>query len=613
MTIKASKVKVPGEGGTGTESIDRYVTTFISNPDQAFEIKMNLDPEISQEELDLFLHETYQLIKLTYQDIVLLENEKDNSDLIQEIFRAIHTIKGSSAMIGHHKMTELTHAMENLLDRLRNHRVSISNDIIDTLLLSLDFLKVLVNDIDSLVDSKTDIKPVLQKLREITEENNRPSNHKVKCLAITREVKKRLLASRKENLNIFNITICMCNESDWPGVRCIQCLNELNHIGEVVVSCPSEEELLDEYVDSNRLEIILITAEDADKVNDLLSTIIDIITVEIESFDTSVINDVDDDSAAAETKKGTAGADMLVPIGGKNTTMCNLLEHQVSQTVPVEIKALDSFLEVIEELVIDSFKISQMGEILKKKYPADNRISELLNSSDHIMETIHELQEFITQVRMVPLSTVCGQLPRMIRDLAQAQNKKLDFIINGEDTELDRTITEQIRDPLTHILRNAVDHGIESPEIRQSLGKPETATIRLNAYREESYVIIQIEDDGQGIDPNKVIESAVNKGQLTQAEVESLTKSQAINLIFNPGISTTEEATEVSGRGVGLDIVKTNVESMGGSTSVETIMGKGSRFTIRLPFVAATVRGFLAHCETLFLDPARHYSLTGLT
>jgi two-component system chemotaxis sensor kinase CheA len=611
MTIKASKAKVPRKHGTGTGNTDRDVTTFVSNQDRTFEIKMNLDPEISQEELTLFLHEAYQLIELTDEDIVLLENEKDNSELIQEIFRAIHTIKGSSAMIGHQKMTELTHAMENLLDKLRNHRLSITKDIVDTLLFSLDVLKILVNDIESLVDSNTDIEPALQKLKEITEENNRVSHHEVKHPVITNEVKKKLLASRKENLKILYITICMHNESDWPAVRCIQCLNELNHIGKVAVSCPSEEELVDGYVDSYDLEIILITAEEADKVKDLLSSITDIRTVEIKSCDASVTNDFNDDSADTEVNKGIDTTDMIVP-GGNNKPLCNSPKHTVSQTIHVDVKTLDSFLKAIEELVIDCFKISRVGENLKEKYPADTLVNELLDASGRIVKTNNELHEFIAQVRMVPLSTVCGQFPRMMRDLAQTQNKKLNFVIKGADIELDRRTVERIRDPLTHILRNAVDHGIESPEIRQSLGKPETATIRLNAYRKESYVVIRIEDDGQGIDPNKVIESAVNKCQLTQAEVESLTESQAIYLIFKPGISTTEEATEVSGRGVGLDIVKTNVESMGGSTSVETILGKGSRFTIRVPFAAATVRGFPADHEARFFDPARRCSLTGL-
>lgn len=610
MTIKASSIQVPQENSMDSENTDHDGTIVISNPCQAYKTKMNLDPEITQEELNIFLQETYQQIELMDEDIVLLEKEKDNSELIQEIFRVTHTIKGSSAMIGHQKMTELTHAMENLLDKLRNHKLPVSTDIIDTLLFSLDILQVLVNDIDSLVDSKIDTKPALRKLSEVTEGNARSSNPEVKHLVITNKDEKKVLKSRKENQNAFKINICMHNESDWPSVRCIQCLNELNYIGEVVVSCPTEEELVDEYVDSYELEIILITDEEAGKVKDLLSIITDIRALEIEPYYVTDINDFGDDPADTEAKASIATTNKVVQSVDKKPTMDNLPKQKVPQTIRVDVEALDSLLRVIEELVIDRSKISQVGKSLEEKYPGDNLIRELLDASDHIIKTINELQKCITQVRMVPLCTVCGQFPRMMRDLAQAQNKKLDFIIEGVDTELDRTIVELIRDPLSHILRNAVDHGIESPEIRRSSGKSETATIKLNAYREQSYIVIQIEDDGQGIESKKVIESAVNKGLLTQTEVESLTESQAVNLIFNPGISTTEEATEVSGRGVGLDIVKTNIESMGGSTSVETKIGKGSRFTIRLPFAAATVQGFLVNCEHLFLDP--DYLLTSL-
>ena len=570
-----------------------------SDPGKVFEIKMNLDPEISQEELEIFLQEAYEQIELMDEDIVRLEKEKDNAALIQEIFRAAHTIKGSSAMVGHQTMTELTHSMENLLDKLRNHQLSVSTDIIDSLLSSLDVLRVLVEEIDSSVDLKANIEPALQKLKDISEVDTRPSGQKVKGQVISQKVKKKILSSEKNGLKVYWINICISEKSDWPTVRALQCLNELNNAGEVAVSCPSEEELGEEDNDDLKLDVILITAVEAGKIKDILLSITDIQTVEIAPY-----NPVDDQDSNKESIDIPDTGDMT---NERNAFRCNdeknshsdFPRQESSQSIRVDVEVLDSLLNVVENLVIDRSRISQVEKRLGEKYPGDNLISELSATSDHIIKTINELQKYIVQIRMVPIGAIFSFFPRMVNDLAQAQDKKLDFIIEGADTELDRTMIEQIRDSLTHILRNAIDHGIESPEIRQSSGKPETATIRLKACYEQDQIIIHIEDDGRGINSKQVIEAAVNKGLLSQDKAESLTETEAVNLIFKPGVSTIEKATKVSGRGVGLDIVRTNVESLGGSTSVETKMGKGCKFIIRLPLTAAIAQG-LSHCSSHF-------------
>ena len=570
-----------------------------SDPGKVFETKMNLDPEISQEELEIFLQEAYEQIELMDEDVVRLEEKKDNDALIQEIFRAAHTIKGSSAMVGHQTMTELTHSMENLLDKLRNHQLSISTGIIDSLLSSLDVLRVLVEEIDSSVDLKANIEPALQKLKDISEVDTRPSGQKVKSQVISQKVKKKILSSEKNGLKVYWINICISEKSDWPTVRALQCLNELNNAGEVAVSCPSEKELGEEDNDDLKLDVVLITAEEAGKIKDILLSITDIQTVEIAPY-----NPVDDQDSNKESIDIPDTGDMT---NERNAFRCNdeknshsdFPRQESSQSIRVDVEVLDSLLNVVENLVIDRSRISQVEKRLGEKYPGDNLISELSATSDHIIKTINELQKYIVQIRMVPIGAIFSFFPRMVNDLAQAQDKKLDFIIEGADTELDRTMIEQIRDSLTHILRNAVDHGIESPEIRQSSGKPETATIRLKACCEQGQIIILIEDDGRGINSKQVIEAAVNKGLLSQDKAESLTETEAVNLIFKPGVSTIEKATKVSGRGVGLDIVRTNVESLGGSTSVETKMGKGCKFIIRLPLTAAITQG-LSHCSSHF-------------
>lgn len=543
---------------------------------------MNLDPEISQEELEIFLQEAYEQIELMDEGVVRLEKEKDNAILIQEIFRAAHTIKGSSAMVGYQTMTELTHAMENLLDKLRNHQLLVSTDIIDSLLNSLDILRILVEEIDSSVDSKTDIEPALKKLQDISEADARSSRLNVHSPVISQKVKKKILNSEKGGFKVYRINICISEESDWPTVRGLQCLNELNNTGEVAVSCPSEEDFGEEDNDDLKLEVVLITAEEAERIKGLLLSIADIQSVEITPYyvdnkdsEKRSINIPDKEDMTAERK-------VFRCTDGKNS-QSDIPRQEGSQSVRVDVEVLDSLLNVVEELVIDRSKISQVEKCLGKKYPGDNLISELSVISDHIIKKINKLQKYIIRVRMVPVGTIFSRFPRMVEDLARAQNKKLNFVIEGSDTQMDRTVIEQIRDPLTHILRNAVDHGIESPEIRQSSGKPETATIRLKARCEQDQIIFLIEDDGQGINSKKVIEAAINKGLLSKDKADSLTETEAINLIFKPGVSTIEKATKVSGRGVGLDIVRTNVESLGGSTIIETKIGKGCKFIIRLP------------------------------
>lgn len=275
-----------------------------------------------------------------------------------------------------------------------------------------------------------------------------------------------------------------------------------------------------------------------------------------------------------------------------------------AQSVRVDVEILDSLLNVVEELVIDRSKISQVGRMLEMKYTGDELIRELSETSDHIIKTINEFQEYIMQVRMVPIGTIFSRFPRMVRDLAQSQNKKLDFHIKGADTELDRTIIEQIRDPLTHLLRNAVDHGVEPPEIRVAAGKSETAKVNLCAYREQSHIVITVEDDGAGIDAEHIAETAVRKGLIPAGKAENLTEAERINLIFMPGMSTKEKATEISGRGVGMDIVRANVENLGGTATIETRKGQGSKFIIRLPLTVAIVQGFLISAgEAVYILP----------
>jgi two-component system, chemotaxis family, sensor kinase CheA len=553
---------------------------------------MNLNSDISPEEMKVFLQEADEQIELLDEDIVKLEKEGNNSELIQEIFRAAHTLKGSSAMVGHQRMAELTHAMESLLDKIRSGTLLINPTIIDALLNGLDAIRTLKGEITSLTESDLDIKPLvamLNKAAEAKQETVKPAAEN--GLNLDEDARTRLQAAMAGGRHLFNLDITIREGSEWAAVRCLQCVKELEHIGQIVCSAPTEAEIDEEKV-GHHIKFLLATSEDEGTVKGVVTLITEIEGVRISDYEPEA--DVDPEAGpAGENSSVNAGKD----VSAKNTPAKAKIPAQESaqsfQSVKVDVRVLDSLMNIVEELVIDRSNITQIGKILGMKYTGDEMVQQLSQTSDHIIKVINELQERIMQVRMVPIEAIFSRFPRMVRDLAQTQKKKINFKVSGEETELDRSLIEQVRDPLIHLLRNAVDHGIELPEKRKAAGKAETATISLTAEREQSHIVITVQDDGSGISVEKVKQAAIRKGFITAEKAETLTETEAINLIFKAGLSTAEKATEVSGRGVGLDIVRANVENLGGSVVLETKQGQGSKFTIRLPLTVAIVQGLL--------------------
>ncbi len=550
---------------------------------------MNLDPDITPEELKVFLEETEEQIELLDEDIVRLEKEGENPDLIQEIFRAAHTLKGSSAMVGHQRMAELTHSMESLLDKVRNGEIAVSTGIIDALLYGLDVIKILKNEITSPGDEEPDIQPAVAMLMEAIggEVKEAPSTDE-SILSLDQDARGNLQTALARGQHAYYLEISIDESSEWAAIRCLQCLNEVARIGELIGSAPTAVEIDKEKVGFS-IKIVLASTEDKDTVQGVVSLITEIVGVEVTDYDPEEEGQsVEGENRATETSPETA--DTSAP--GK-TIAAQQESPQNLQSVRVDVKVLDNLMNIVEELVIDRSNISQVGKMLSVKYSGDELVQQLAQTSDHIIKVINELQESIMQVRMVPIGAIFSRFPRMVRDLAQTQKKKIDFRVVGEETELDRSLIEQVRDPLIHLIRNAVDHGVEPPDMRKAAHKPETAAIHLTAEREQSHIVITVEDDGGGISAGRVKEAAVRKGFISAKKAANLTDSEALNLIFMAGMSTAKKATEVSGRGVGLDIVRSNVENLGGSILLETKLGKGSKFTIRLPLTVAIVQGLL--------------------
>ncbi len=565
---------------------------------------MVLDADLTPEELKIFLAETDEQIEMLDEDIVRLENEGDNIELLQEIFRAAHTLKGSSAMVGLERMAELTHAMESLLDKLRNGTLPVTTGVIDALLYGLDALKVLKEEITASEESDLDIGPVVAALREVAQEEAAAKKTAVAELTLGESTREGVQEALARGESVYQVDVSINEQSDWAAVRCLQILNDLARSGAIIASAPSAEQIDAEEVGFS-MKLLFATSEDEDTVHGVVVSI-----PEVESAAVSVYHSEEDGQAQDKSRSA---------IDASRAT-----NSQSFQSVRIDVKVLDNLMNIVEELVIDRSRISRVGKMLQEKYPDDDLIQQLRQTSNHIIQVINELQEDIMRVRMVPIGTIFSRFPRLVRDLAQTQQKQLEFVIEGEDTELDRSIIEQIRDPLIHILRNAVDHGIEPPEARIAAGKPEKATIRLAAYHEQGHIVIAVTDDGGGIDSNVVRESAVRKGLISPEAAEQLSATEAINLIFDAGMSTAEKATEVSGRGVGLDIVRSNVESLNGSISLSTRVGQGSTFTIRLPLTVAIVQGLLISAggvayvmplaslvETLMVEPGQIHTIGG--
>lgn len=553
---------------------------------------LKLSPDITEQDIALFMQEAEELLALLDEDIVKLEEQKDNTSLLQEIFRASHTLKGSSATLGHVRMAEVAHAMENLLDGVRKGALPVTPQLVDALLSSLDFLKELVQELITREQSGVDIAPILTRLKEIaTGVDSTDIDTTISCseteIAMTPEAKATFSVAITQGLKGYRIKISLTEQTSWAAVRCFQLINTLVQMGEVILSVPTLEDIQAERVGQN-LQVIFASRTEESQISEALNTIDDVENIEIQCVNAEDIAP-DEKGSSSSSREGT------------------VREVKTNQTIRVNVGRLDTLMEQIGELVVNRNRINQLSKMLEDKYRSDDLISDLGKMSTQVGKIVNEIQQDIMKIRMLPIEVVFNGFPRMVRDLARSVNKKIEFAIEGQETEIDRSITEHIRDPLVHILRNAVDHGVELPQQRKEAGKREKALVRLSAYHEENQLVVVIEDDGRGLDPAIIKESAVKKGLISVETARMLDDEQANELIFMSGLSTARSTTEISGRGVGMDVVKTNIESLNGTISIDSVAGKGTRFTIKLPLTLAIVPSLLVSVSnTLCAIPLSH-------
>ncbi|MCT8977421.1 chemotaxis protein CheA [Clostridium sp. CX1] len=535
-----------------------------------------------------FVDEVEEQLQLLEQGILELEQSGESPELIQKIFRVAHTLKGSSSSMGFEKMKILTHEMENVLDKIRNGILFLNKTVIDILFKCLDNLKLLIDEfVVDKTNITTEINEIISELNLILEQN--VSSGEVDLESLSKElfqdedVKMQVVQAREMGLNTLLCEIHISEESFMKLTRACLIMNHFNELGTVVKTIPDLMNLSDESSVGKVSYLLISNYDKIELQKNAEEQLMDVDKVEIHNFNEVQCNQIENCKDEETVEEKSAATDKDKPNSDK----------KVLQTLRVDVERLEKIMNLIGELVIEQTRMAKVGSDLYNRYSQDNSVEELLGISNHITRVVSELQEGVMKTRMVPVKQLFNRLPRIVRDLSAALEKEVTLILEGEDTEMDKTIIEEISDPLIHLIRNSVDHGIEKSELRKSAGKAEKGTLKVTACHQENHVIITVEDDGAGINLEKIKESAIEKKLIAPQEAETMSREDIINLIFKSGFSTSKTVSDVSGRGVGMDIVRNHIDKLNGIIETETEEGQGTKFKIKLPLTLAILRGLL--------------------
>lgn len=542
-----------------------------------------MDLDISQY-ISIFVEESKE--HLQSMNDVLLELEKDlsNKDHINEIFRVAHTLKGMSGTMGYHHMANLTHEMENVLQAVRSDEIQITDKIIDLIFECFDALDSSVNSIiEHGVESDNNNNLLISKLANIIEQDATDTGGLEKSHSL--ELNEYLLGlidkSKVDGYQSYKISFLLEKECMLKSARAFIIFNTLESLGEVIYSNPSVEDIEDEKFEYE-FSVILITNTNFTHIKKELDNISEIESVTITNLDELDLININIDYNSPLDEKKIVGNKELED---KSEKVSQSTAGKINKTVRVDIERLDNLMNLVSELIIiktrmDDLSLRSTGE----------GMSETIEYLERITTSLHDA---VMNVRMVPIERVFNRFPRLVRDLSKELGKEINLQMSGEETEVDRTVIDEIGDPLIHLIRNSIDHGIELPKDRIKMGKSEAGTVILKSYPDGNNVVIEVEDDGGGIDPEKIRIKALEKGIINEEESLVLSAEDSINLLFTPGFSTSEEVSDVSGRGVGLDVVKSKIESINGSIEIESILNKGSKFIIRIPLTLAIIQALL--------------------
>lgn len=556
--------------------------------------------------LEIFIDESKEHLQTMNEILLDMENNVDDTSHIGEIFRIAHTLKGMSGTMGFSKLADLTHKMENVLDLVRNNEIKMTSTIVDVLFECFDALEEYVDNLEKTGnEGDLDSTELVKKLQEIAEKGEISRAKVAKKSQFTAPKEEKKLVDEEFNLSIndvesiiskaiemdvkaYLIKIVLDEGCMLKAARSFIVFNTLERFGEIIKSYPLAEEIEDEQFDDS-FEILYFSKLDENYCKSELMKISEVKTIivkpiSLEEISTGVVKE--DVEVTLEVTDEVPVAKVKIEEQSDNKAP---EKNKTSKTVRVEIGRLDNLMNLVSELIIIKTRLEDLDSESSK-----NNMNEAIEYLERITTSLHDA---VMKVRMVPVERTFNRFPRLVRDLSKDLGKNIKLFMSGEETEVDRTVIDEIGDPLIHLIRNSIDHGIESPEVREKYGKEESGFVALRAYPDGNTVVIEVEDDGKGIDPDKIKSKALEKRIITASEAEQMNEKEIINLLFEAGFSTAEKVTDVSGRGVGLDVVKTKIEAINGTVEVVSNLGQGSKFIIRLPLTLAIIQALMVNLD----------------
>lgn len=565
--------------------------------------------DIDDDEMGIFLDEVNEHLQAMESGILELE-DATGPDTINRVFRAAHTIKALAGTVGHHRMAELTHTMENIFDAMRNNKLTPTADVADDLLETLDVLQLFRDEIANQEASDIDISDHMTRLTAILEGGSASSSAKqASNTQKSQNLVDKLSKDEVQQMNdlsevgyiIYKAAATTEADGFAPAARLSQAAIVLMDDNEIIYQSPSMDELLNGQ-HNNRIDIVVASKRSKNDIEQDLSEVIDLASYEVEVFQSASTEAAKTETLPPPvpvTQAQTSAPPQKAKVKARKISPSK--EHKVSvdKTVRISVERLDSLMNLVGELVTDRNRLLQIEDTLLLQRGKEGVVNDLSEMNGHLGRVVDQLQEEVMRARMLPIGSTFSKMPRLVRDVSRSAGKQINLIIEGEDTELDRSLIEYIGDPLIHLLRNSVDHGLEPPDERIAAGKDPTGTVMLTAAHEEGHIVLTIKDDGRGIDPEKVKASAVRKGMISEEEAAQMEDEEAVDLIFRPNLSTAEKVTDLSGRGVGMDVVRSNIERLSGSVVVNSTVGEGTVVRVTLPLTLAIVQTMLVSTNNI--------------
>ncbi|EJQ39966.1 hypothetical protein IEC_00852 [Bacillus toyonensis] len=527
--------------------------------------------------LNIFFEESEEHLQSLNENVLTLEQNPADMDVVGEIFRSAHTFKGMSASMEFAEMADLTHKMENVLDEIRHGNIVVNADIIDVIFECIDNLEKMVADVQQGGMGNIDVVSTKQKLEALLHGN---------VVTPTEHIEQDHIGNDGGVSHEVHITVEQ--QAILKAVRAIMCIEALQNVGNIQKTVPSIEEI---EADAFGFEFTVFMDSDynVEELKQVVLHISEIEKVEVKQGHTSQeavqIEKMIQSSAVAQVVSPVEAPKQSANTTPAKSTVKTKNAKVENRSIRVQLEKIETLMNMFEESVIERGRIDELAQTIQNK--------ELIEHLNRLGDISKDIQNVLLNMRMVPIETVFNRFPRMVRMLAKDLGKKIDLQITGETTEVDKIVIDEIGDPLVHLIRNAIDHGVETVEKRRDAGKNETGTIKLEAFHSGNHVVIQITDDGNGINKGKVLEKAIKNGVVTEADANRLTDREVFDLIFQPGFSTAEVVSDLSGRGVGLDVVKHTIHSLGGHLIIDSEEGKGSTFRIELPLTLSIIQSML--------------------